>query len=94
MRMVQDIPGFKTNVPLGAFYLFPDVSYYFGKKHHNKTIDNATDLCMYLLMDANVALVTGSAFGMPNCARLSYATSEYKLKEAMKRIKEALAKLE
>jgi aspartate aminotransferase len=89
--LVKDIPGFKLNVPEGAFYVFPDVSYYFGKTLRGTTINNADDFSMYLLAEANVATVTGDAFGNPNCIRFSYATSEDLLIEAMKRIKEAVA---
>lgn len=89
--LAKDIPGFKINIPEGAFYLFPDVSSYFGKTLRGKLIANADDFSMYLLSEANVATVTGDAFGNPNCIRLSYATSEDQLTEAFKRIKEALA---
>jgi aspartate aminotransferase len=89
--LVKDIPGFKLNVPEGAFYVFPDVSYYFGKTLRGKLINNADDFSMYLLSEANVATVTGDAFGNPNCIRFSYATSEALLAEAMKRIKEAVS---
>ncbi|MCX8482291.1 MAG: pyridoxal phosphate-dependent aminotransferase [Crocinitomicaceae bacterium] len=88
--LVKAIPGFKLNVPEGAFYVFPDVSYYFGKTLRGKLINNADDFSMYLLSEATVASVTGDAFGNPNCIRFSYATSEAVLTEAMKRIKEAL----
>lgn len=91
VALAQEIPGFKINVPEGAFYLFPDVSAYFGKTLRGKLIANADDFSMYLLSEANVATVTGDAFGNPNCIRLSYATSEALLTEAFKRIKEALA---
>ena len=90
VRLVKDIPGFKLNVPEGAFYVFPDVSYYFGKTLRGQLIKNADDFSMYLLSEATVATVTGDAFGNPNCIRFSYATSEALLTEAMKRIKEAL----
>jgi len=88
--LVNQIPGFKLNVPEGAFYVFPDVSYYFGKTVKGTEIKNATDFSMFLLSEANVATVTGDAFGNPNCIRFSYATSETLLTEAMRRIKEAL----
>ena len=88
--LVKDIPGFKLNVPEGAFYVFPDVSYYFGQTLRGQLIKNADDFSMYLLSEATVATVTGDAFGNPNCIRFSYATSEALLTEAMKRIKEAL----
>ncbi|MDI9257768.1 pyridoxal phosphate-dependent aminotransferase [Flavobacterium sedimenticola] len=91
VALAKEIPGFKINVPEGAFYLFPDVSAYFGQTLRGKTINNADDFSMYLLSEANVATVTGDAFGNPNCIRLSYATSEALLTEAFKRIKEALA---
>lgn len=91
--LLQDIPGMITNLPDGAFYFFPDISYFFGKKHENGTIENAEDLCMYILHDAHVSLVTGAAFGSPNNIRFSYASSEEILREGMKRIKESLAKL-
>lgn len=90
-NLLSEIPGFKLAMPEGAFYFFPDVSEYFGKTLREKTINNATDFAMYLLAEANVATVTGDAFGNPNCIRLSYATSEEQLREAIKRIKEALS---
>ena len=89
--LVNQIPGFKLNVPDGAFYVFPDVSYYFGKTIRGAEIKNATDFSMFLLAEANVATVTGDAFGNPNCIRFSYATSEALLTEAMRRIKEAVS---
>ena len=92
--LVKEIPGFKLNIPEGAFYVFPDVSYYFGKTLRGKAINNAEDFSMYLLGEANVATVTGDAFGNPNCIRFSYATSEEVLTEAMKRIKEAVINAE
>jgi aspartate aminotransferase len=91
VELAHEIPGFKINVPEGAFYLLPDVSAYFGQTLRGKLIANADDFSMYLLAEANVATVTGDAFGNPNCIRLSYATSEALLIEAFKRIKEALA---
>lgn len=90
VQLMQDIPNFKTNIPEGAFYVFPDVSYYFGKTLRGTTINNAQDFSMYLLQEANVATVTGEAFGNANCLRLSYATSEEQLTEALKRIKDVL----
>ncbi len=89
--LTKDIPGLKVNVPEGAFYVFPDVSSFFGKTLRGTTINNADDFSMYLLSEANVATVTGDAFGNPDCIRISYATSEELLTEAFKRIKEALA---
>ena len=92
-ELLQDIPGLKTNLPDGAFYFFPDVSSFFGKTHANGVINNAEDLCMYLLHDAHVSVVTGAAFGSPTNIRFSYASSEEILREGMRRIKESLAKL-
>ena len=89
--LIREIPGLKINVPEGAFYVFPDVSEFFGKTLKGTKIENATDFSMYLLAEANVATVTGEAFGNPNCIRFSYATSEDLLKEALRRIKEALS---
>jgi aspartate aminotransferase len=89
--LINNIPGIKLNVPEGAFYVFPDVSSYFGKTLRGTLIKNADDFSMYLLSEANVATVTGDAFGNPNCIRLSYATSEELLTEAIRRIKEVLA---
>ncbi|GAA4765145.1 MULTISPECIES: pyridoxal phosphate-dependent aminotransferase [Flavobacterium] len=90
-QLLSEIPGFKLTMPEGAFYFFPDVSEYFGKTLRGKEIKDANDFAMYLLGEANVATVTGDAFGNPNCIRLSYATSEEVLREAIKRIKEALS---
>jgi aspartate aminotransferase len=92
-NLLKEIPGFKANLPDGAFYFFPDVSFYFGKSFNGEIIKNADDLCMYLLNNAHVALVTGAAFGSSDNIRISYATSEKNLTEAMKRIKDALIKL-
>jgi len=89
--LMKEIPGIKLNIPEGAFYVFPDVSSFFGKTLRGTEIKNADDLSMYLLSEANVATVTGDAFGNPDCIRMSYATSEALLTEAIKRIKEALA---
>jgi aspartate aminotransferase len=93
LGLMKDIPGWKTNTPQGAFYVFPDISYYFGKTDGNTVIQNPTDLCMYLLQDAKVALVTGEAFGDDRCIRFSYATSDDLLIEAISRIKKSLARL-
>ena len=93
LKMLNEIPGVKTNLPKGAFYVFPDISSFFGKSTGDVKINNATDLCMYLLEEALVAVVTGEAFGDNNCIRFSYATSEDILTEALNRIKAALAKL-
>ncbi len=89
-QLLKDIPGFKVNMPTGAFYFFPDVSEFFGKTFKGVKINNATDLSMYLLEEAKVATVTGEAFGNPECLRFSYATGKAELKEAFKRVKEAL----
>ena len=93
ISLLKDIPGIKTNQPQGAFYVFPDVSYYYGKSYEGTMIAGGEDLCMYLLNTVFVALVSGAAFGDPNCIRFSYATSNENLIEAVKRIKEALGKL-
>jgi aspartate aminotransferase len=91
VRLINEIPGLKLNVPEGAFYVFPDVSSFFGKTLRGTLIKNADDFSMYLLGEANVATVTGDAFGNPDCIRFSYATSEAILTEALSRIKTALA---
>ncbi len=90
LELLNEIPGLKTNIPDGAFYIFPDVTEYYGKSDGNTTIRNGDDLCMYLLEKACTALVPGSAFGDPACIRFSYATSEDRLILAAQRIKEAL----
>ena len=90
LDLLDDIEGFKTNTPEGAFYVFPDVSFFFGKTLRGKKINNATDFSLYLLEEALVATVTGDAFGNPNCIRISYAASQEQIIEAIKRIKEAL----
>ncbi len=87
LQLLGDINGFSLNVPEGAFYVFPDISSFFGKTLHGTTINNASDFALYLLEKANVATVTGEAFGNPNCIRISYAASEDELREAVKRIK-------
>jgi aspartate aminotransferase len=89
-RLLSEVKGFILNNPTGAFYFFPDISYYFGKTIKGKTINNADDFSMFLLSEAQVATVTGDAFGNPNCIRLSYATSKENLIEAVKRIKNAV----
>ena len=94
LEMLCEIPGIKTNKPNGAFYIFADVSHYFGKSNGEKIILNSNDFCMYLLNDAHVALVEGGAFGSPNCVRISYAANEENLIEAVKRIKKSLVKLQ
>ncbi len=91
ISLLKEIPNFKITVPEGAFYAFPDVSWYFGKTLRGKQINNVEDLVFYILEEANVAMVTGSAFGNSNCVRLSYAASEAELREALRRVKEALS---
>ena len=93
VELAKSIPGLEVNVPEGAFYLFPKCSSFFGKSDGSKTIQNATDLALYLLEVGHVATVSGDAFGDPECFRMSYATSDDNIREAMKRIKETLAKL-
>jgi aspartate aminotransferase len=93
VKQLNAIKGFKCNNPDGAFYVFPEVSYFFGKQHNGKVINNATDFCMYLLEEAAVSMVPGAAFGDDTYLRISYATSEEKLTEAINRIKTAVEKL-
>ncbi|MDR2037355.1 MAG: pyridoxal phosphate-dependent aminotransferase [Bacteroidales bacterium] len=93
LQGLSEIPGLKYNIPQGAFYVFPDVSYYFGKSDGETTIKDCSDISLYLLGKAYVATVPGDAFGEPKCIRLSYATSDEKLKKAMASMKEAFAKL-
>lgn len=93
LKLLNEIPGIVTNRPQGAFYIFPNVEALYGKKFDGETIKTSTDLCMYLLEHARVGLVPGEAFGSPQCIRISYATSEDVLTEALARIKEAIAKL-
>jgi aspartate aminotransferase len=93
LALVNDIPGFKCFAPQGAFYVFPDVSAYYGKSDGNTTVTNASDFIMYLLNEANVSSVMGDAFGEPNCVRFSFANSMPNIEKAWARIKEALAKL-
>lgn len=90
LGLLKEIKGFETNEPEGAFYVFPNISYYFGKTLNGTRINNATDLSLYLLEEALVATVTGEAFGNPNCIRISYAASTEEITEAIKRIKTAL----
>ena len=92
-QLLKEIPGIKANYPQGAFYFFPDVSYYFGKSDGTTTVRNDDDFCLYLLDKAHVSLVAGGAFGEERCVRLSYAASEKDLVESMQRIKKALALL-
>lgn len=90
LELLIEIEGFKLNQPKGAFYVFPDISFFFGKTFGNKTINNASDFALYLLENAHVATVTGEAFGSPNNIRISYAASVEEIKEAVKRIKKVL----
>ncbi|MBZ9785904.1 pyridoxal phosphate-dependent aminotransferase [Psychroflexus sp. CAK57W] len=91
LDLIETIPGFECNEPKGAFYVFPNVSSFFGSTYGGKKIENATDFSMFLLEVANVATVTGEAFGNPNCVRISYAASEANIEEAMERIKKSLS---
>ncbi len=91
--MLKEIPGLKVNIPEGAFYFFLDISSYFGKRYQDTVINTSADLCMYILNTANLALVSGDAFGVDTCLRISYAASEEKIIEAMKRFKLALSRL-
>ncbi len=91
LKLVNGIEGFKANTPDGAFYVFPDVTHYFGKTLRGKKINNATDFSLYLLEEALVATVTGEAFGNPDCIRISYAASKEQIIEAIKRIKEVVS---
>jgi aspartate aminotransferase len=93
VKLAKDIPGLEVNVPEGAFYLFPKCSSFFGKSVDGRAINTSTDFAMYLLEVAHVATVGGDAFGDPDCFRMSYATSDENIVEAMRRIKEALSKL-
>ena len=92
-KLLKEVPGMKVGIPQGAFYIFPDISYYFGKSDGVTTIGNSDDLALYLLDKAQVAVVGGDAFGAPDCMRISYANSDDLLVEAVKRIKAALEKL-
>ena len=94
IKLLKEIPGVKTNLPNGAFYLFPDVSHYLGTTDGETTIKSSTELCLYLLDKAHVALVPGDAFGSPNSIRISYAASADSLKEALNRIKPVLENLQ
>ena len=91
INLLSEIPGFKLNEPQGAFYIFPDVSFYFGKSLKGKSIENANDFAMFLLEEAHVATVTGEAFGNDDCIRISYAASNKEIKAAVQRIKKALS---
>ena len=94
VQLAKEIPGLEVNVPEGAFYLFPKCSSFYGKQYGGKTINNSTDLALYLLEEAHVATVGGDAFGDSDCFRMSYATSDDNIREALSRIKNALAKLQ
>ena len=94
VKLAKEIPGFEVNFPQGAFYLFPKCDSFFGKKYGERVINNADDLSMYLLEVGHVACVGGTSFGAPECIRMSYATSDENIVEAMRRIKEALANLQ
>jgi aspartate aminotransferase len=91
--LLSEIEGVKSNSPEGAFYLFPNVSAYFGRSFNGKVMQNSTDLCNYLLEEGHISLVMGDAFGDPDCIRISYAASDEDLIEGMKRLKNALYKL-
>ncbi|MCR4852029.1 MAG: pyridoxal phosphate-dependent aminotransferase [Prevotella sp.] len=93
VELAHQIPGLEVNVPQGAFYLFPKCSSFFGKSCGDRVVNNSTDLAMFLLEEGHVATVGGDAFGSPECFRMSYATSDENIREAMRRIKETLAKL-
>ena len=93
MELVKEIPGIVCSEPQGAFYVFPEVNNYFGKADGEDRIENADDLCMYLLNKAHVSTVTGKAFGAPNCIRLSFANSMENIEKGFSKIKVALANL-
>ena len=93
LSLLKEMPGVKANTPEGAFYIFPDISYFFGKSYQGTIINSAHELCLYLFSEAMVALVSGESFGAPECLRISYAASEETLVSAMNRVKIALAKL-
>jgi aspartate aminotransferase len=93
VKLLQDIPGLEVSVPEGAFYVFPKIDSYFGKSYGDRKIECSNDFCMYLLEEAHIGTVPGEAFGEPTCFRISFATSDEKIVEAMRRLKEALAKL-
>ena len=93
VQLAKDIPGLEVNVPEGAFYLFPKCSSFYGKSNGDTVINNSSDLALYLLEKGHVATVGGDAFGDPECFRMSYATSDENIREAMRRIKDALTEL-
>lgn len=94
VQLLAAIPGFQVNDPEGAFYVFPDISAFFGKSHNGQSIENSEDFCAFLMYEALVGTVPGSSFGLEGCIRLSYATSEEVLREAIQRIADAVAKLQ
>ena len=94
VSLAKDIPGLEVNVPQGAFYLFPDCSAFFGRSDGKRVIRNSTDLALYLLEEGHVATVGGDAVGAPGCFRMSYATDDASIKEALRRIKDVLSRLE
>ena len=94
MELLRELPDVECSEPEGAFYVFPRINKYFGKSFGDRVIRDADDLCMYLLNDAHVSSVTGTAFGEPNCIRLSFANSMPNIEEGFKRIKEGLARLQ
>ena len=91
LGLLKDIEGFECNEPEGAFYVFPNISHYFGKTLNGTTINNASEFALYILEQANVATVTGEAFGNANCIRISYAASQDQIKQAIARIKKAVS---
>ena len=93
VELAKEIPGLEVNIPTGAFYLFPKCSYFFGKSDGIRTIENSTDFALYLLEEAHVATVAGDAFGEPDGFRMSYATSDENIREALRRIKDVCAKI-
>ena len=93
MELLKDIPGLEVVEPEGAFYVFPKIDSYFGKSYGNRKIESSSDFCLYLLEEGHIGTVPGEAFGEPACFRISFATSDENIVEAMKRLKEALRKL-
>lgn len=93
MKLLKDVPNIEVSNPGGAFYVFPKIDYYFGKSFNGKKINDSAELCLYLLNEGHIATVSGDAFGEPACLRISFATSDDKIVEAVRRFKEALGKL-
>jgi aspartate aminotransferase len=93
-QLLGEIEGVENNTPEGAFYMFPRISSFFGKSHNGTMVSNSDDLAEYILSEGHVATVSGDAFGSPECLRISYAASDSDLKEAVKRMKAALEKLQ